>query len=275
MLNPNLIYENQKYVHLMLGSKGGIGKTYVLCYLAEYMLSIGKTLTIIDTDTANSWLKETKFYNAVDFDMFDTDKLISFEKVPEIFSMFPDRNLVIDTGANSYSAWFEYLSNGGDEEIQIYGSKLMIHVPITPGSSLNECIRCLEQLVDKNFNCRFAIWLNNSASPKSSQFTIDDFDELPIFKKMEQQLPFVTELPTCDPASRKLVNEIHDNHYALSEIADASDDKLSSYTLYHRPASAMDKFRANYYRDKILNSFNVDINPRCFHIYKESELDEN
>lgn len=37
MLNPNLIYENQKYVHLMLGSKGGIGKTYVLCYLAEYI----------------------------------------------------------------------------------------------------------------------------------------------------------------------------------------------------------------------------------------------
>ena len=65
-----------KYVHLVLGSKGGIGKTYITCYLTEYLKSVNQMLTVVDTDTANTWLKETKYYNTVPFPLFDSDNLI-------------------------------------------------------------------------------------------------------------------------------------------------------------------------------------------------------
>lgn len=255
-----------QYVHLVLGSKGGIGKTYITCYLAEYLKSVNQLLTVIDTDTANTWLKETKYYNSVPVDLFDADRLISFEKIPEIFRMFPNRNLVIDTGANSFSAWYEFLCYGGDEEIQIYGSKLIIHVPVTPGQSFNECIKCLEQLVKKNFNCRYALWLNNSFAPKSLPITVDDFCEQHVYKMIEYQPPFITELPICNPMHRKLVNEIHDDHYALSEIANAPEDKLGEYKLFNRPASIADKFQAQYYLKMILKAFDPKFNPCCFSI---------
>ena len=254
-----------KYVHLVLGSKGGIGKTYITCYLTEYLKSVNQMLTVVDTDTANTWLKETKYYNTVPFPLFDSDNLISFERMPEIFRTFQDRNIVIDTGANSYSAWYEFLSNGGDEEIQVYGSKLIIHVPVTSGSSFNECIKCLEQLVEKDFNCRYAIWLNNSVSPKSDPLTEDDFCAQQGYDMMHRPV-FITQLPRCNPLQRKLVNELHDRHYALSELANATDDELGSYTLFDRPAGKAEKLRAQYYLNQILSSFDNDICSCCFSI---------
>lgn len=257
---------SQNYVHLMLGSKGGIGKTFILCYLTDYLWSEGRVLSVIDTDTANVWLQKAKHFKAITFNMYDSENLISFEKIPEIFDMFTDRDLVIDTGANSYSAWREYLVNGGAEEIKYRGLKLMLHVPVVPGSAFTECVNCIEELVDLNFDCKYSIWLNNSAIAKSQSIKVEDFLAHPVFKKLEKYEPRITELPVCDPLHRRLVNEIHDNYYSLAEIANATPKELSKYTVFGRKLSIGDIVQAKYYQDKISSKLGSFINTRSFDV---------
>ena len=53
----------QNYVNIILSSKGGVGKTFVACYLYEFLTALKKQPTVlIDTDTANQYLKNTKYY---------------------------------------------------------------------------------------------------------------------------------------------------------------------------------------------------------------------
>lgn len=257
---------SQNYVHLMLGSKGGIGKTFILCYLTDLLWSEGRLLSVIDTDTANVWLRKAKHFKTITFNMYDSENLISFEKVPEIFDMFPNRDLVIDTGANSYSAMREYLVNGGSDEIKYRGLKLMIHVPVVPGSAFTECINCIEELADLNFDCKYSIWLNNSAIAKSQPITVNDFLAHPVYKKLEKYEPCITELPVCDPLHRRLVNEIHDNYYSLAEIANVDPKNMSNFTIFGRKLSIGDLIQAKYYQDKISSSFCFFINAHCFNV---------
>ena len=49
----------QNYINIILGAKGGIGKTVITTYLAEYLkIKMKQTVSVIDTDTNNSGLRQ-------------------------------------------------------------------------------------------------------------------------------------------------------------------------------------------------------------------------
>lgn len=117
----------QNYINIVLGSKGGIGKTFITTYLAEYILvAKNQKLLIIDTDTNNQALRQYKSFKTQFVDFKDSEGTISASNVSVITETFSKQNLVIDTGANSYYSWLIFLRDFfGVQELELEGAKVI------------------------------------------------------------------------------------------------------------------------------------------------------
>ena len=103
----------QNYINIVLGAKGGIGKTVITTYLAEFlMVKKRQKITVIDTDTNNGTLIKYPFFMSRFIDFKDETGAITALSIQEqIAEEYSNANAIIDTGANSYYAWFSYLKD--------------------------------------------------------------------------------------------------------------------------------------------------------------------
>ncbi len=108
-------------VNLVLGAKGGIGKSFIAALMAQYMIDnfIDKSVTCIDLDFKTQTFSK---YRGLDVDLVDieTDGEIDRSKfdvlVTRIAESQPDDVFVVDTGGNIYLAMMNFLIVNDDLE---------------------------------------------------------------------------------------------------------------------------------------------------------------
>lgn len=242
-------------LNLVINSKGGIGKTAIAKIISEYFRYEGINHIVIDTDEANSWLQSSKYYKVIPQHLIGNEGLISPEKIPDIIAENSDaENILVDTGANTYQPWYLFIKdNIGREIIEAYGFKLIIHIPVVPGQMFQECMDCVEEVCAADPGLTVAVWLNNGYKSSSSPITYDDF-KYSISYELKKNIKHIIELPTCDPIRRRVLDNINNGYYSMSEIADASPKELQKFTLGGRPASIGDKLLIKMYRDLIFQA---------------------
>lgn len=247
----------QRTLNLVSGSKGGIGKTLIAKTISEYFRFEKVRHVVIDTDAANSSLIQCKFFKAIPFKLTNSDNLISSEQLPELITEYADaENLVIDSGANTYLPWLLFIKdNLGREIIESLGFKIIVHVPVVPGPMYVECVKCLNELAKADPNLDIAVWLNNGFKTNSSPISYYDFKNTDVVLD-NQNIKYIVELPTCDPIRRRVLENINNNNYAMSEIADTPNDKLQKFILDGRSASIADKLIIKMYRKLIFDAIN-------------------
>lgn len=252
-----------RYIHLLLGSKGGVGKTYNTKNLCEYHKFKKIKHTVVDTDCSNKSLVLSKFFKAIPFQLKDADNLPSTEKLPLLINSYSDvYNLIVDTGSNTFQPWYLFLKdNSGREICEAYGFKLVVHVVVVPGQMFQECIFCIESLCEADPGLTIAVWLNNGYNSKTQPITTDDFKATPIFAKYSHIIKHIIELPTCDPIRRKLTELIANNYLSMTEIAEASPEQLYEIQLGDRCASMADKIIITNYRKLIFSAIDEALAP--------------
>lgn len=161
----NNIMENS--VHFGVQGKGGIGKTFASALLAQWIEEIAQgTMEGYDADQENASFYAYKGLNVKPVDVMRKDRTIDrkmFDKMLlEIFAS--NNNIVVDTGANTFSPLMSYLmENDFLNMLMQSGKNVYIHTIIGGGDNLRDTSAGFVSLA-RQTSCPMVLWLNENAA---------------------------------------------------------------------------------------------------------------
>ena len=101
----------QPTVHLVLQGKGGVGKSLVASWLAEFLISRGQPVRCIDGDPVNRSLGQYKFFAAEKIDLLNQTGVVERSRYDHLVQKFlrEDAVFVVDSGATAFLPFWTYL----------------------------------------------------------------------------------------------------------------------------------------------------------------------
>ena len=134
----------QPTIHLVLQGKGGVGKSLVASWLAEFLIDRGQPVRCIDGDPVNRSLGQYKFFAAEKIDLLDQTGVVDRSRYDGLIDKFfgEDAVFVVDSGATAFLPFWTYLVEADAVKmLRAAGRRVYIHVPISAGEMLNDTLR--------------------------------------------------------------------------------------------------------------------------------------
>jgi hypothetical protein len=166
--NEGLTTVSDGTIHLILQGKGGVGKSVIAGWLAEFLISRGRQVRCIDGDPVNRSLSQYKALAAENLDLVNEDGLIqrwSYDSLVERFLTSVDA-FVVDSGATAFLPFWTYIVE--NEMIRVLreaGRKVYLHVPITGGETLNDTLLGFSAVASAITDRSIIVWLNEFFGP--------------------------------------------------------------------------------------------------------------
>lgn len=154
-------------VHFTLQGKGGVGKSLLSAYLAQYFGNVGATVKCIDTDPVNHSLANYTALKVERLELMDGTKLNErkFDSLMERL-LSESGTFVIDNGASSFLPLANYLvENQGIEMLENKGIKVYIHTVITGGPAHADTVKGFIDLAQQTKTKNLVLWLNEFFGP--------------------------------------------------------------------------------------------------------------
>ena len=155
-------------IHLVLQGKGGVGKSVVASWLAEFLVRRGGPVRCIDGDPVNRSLAQYKALNAESFDLMNPEGLIERWRYDALVESFATTEavFVLDSGATAFLPFWGYIVES--EMIRVMGEagrKVYLHVPITGGETLNDTLLGFSTIATAAPDKSIVLWLNEYFGP--------------------------------------------------------------------------------------------------------------
>ena len=197
------VEKEDKNFHFVLMGKGGVGKTTVASFLAQYIQdSLNESTLCIDTDQVNASFFGFKSLNVEKLNIMENNEIVArgWDTLIEKLFKTDKRNIIIDNGASSFIPFLAYALENDmidllTNENNNFKGKVIFHIIISGGEglghTLNGMISMLEHFADTS--AEFMIWLNHyhgKIEDKGMKFY--DFDE---FKNNKKKINYIMELP--------------------------------------------------------------------------------
>lgn len=219
-------------IHLMLQKKGGVGKSTLCCFFAEYMLYKGRTLRCYDTDVSVGKFSSFTAFNVQKVNIFDEQKRIDpiqFDGLmEELLAAGDDEEIIIDTGGDSYTALNSYIiENDVFSLLSEHGHRVFWHTVLLGGADYEITTSDFSNLAS-NFSVfdgvSFVIWLN-PFNGKKVAFNKINFEDSDLFKaaKKTGKVFALIDLPVTDPLTfGHNIGTMLENKQSFAEAIDDS-----------------------------------------------------
>lgn len=152
--------KNKRKVHYVLQAKGGIGKSLVSSFLAQ--LKLFDNPKFIDIDQENPTFSQYGALGVSKLSVMDNNHSIDpmmFDKLMEMI-ITHDGDVVVDTGANTFSAFLAYaIQNQSFELIRENGKDLIIHTIIGGGDVMYDTANGFADIANY-VDGGIVLWLN-------------------------------------------------------------------------------------------------------------------
>jgi len=174
---------NKTAIHLILQGKGGVGKSVVASWLAEYLIKRGKNVRCIDGDPVNRSLAQYKALNAEKLDLVSEDGLVVRARYDAVVQRFATEEgvFVMDSGATAFLPLWSYIVES--EMIRVLrdaGRKLYVHCVISGGEMLTDTLLGFETLAQSTPDKNVVVWINEYFGPVSREGK--GFDQLSVLQ---------------------------------------------------------------------------------------------
>ena len=184
------------HIHMVLQGKGGVGKSMIASFIAQYTLSKGRSPLCIDTDPVNASLTAYKSLQVHHLQILKEDEIDprSFDQLVELIAQAKE-DVVIDNGASSFVPLSAYLiTNHVPALLHDMGHQLVVHTVITGGQALLDTLHGLTQLV-KQFpaDVLFVVWLNPYWGP--IELDGKSFEEMKAYLEHKDRVSAILRLP--------------------------------------------------------------------------------
>ena len=217
-----------KEVHVVAQGKGGVGKSLISSWLAQYLKHVANSpVYCFDTDPVNPTFSRYKELshevihilnesNNIDSRNFDglVEKLVEMEGVG-----------VVDNGAATFVPLMSYMAeNYVPELLRESGVRLVVHVPLNGGQALEDCLTGLAQTL-RSINADVVVWLNDhqgKIQDGSKQFT--DFK---VYKDNKDKIIGIVHIPNRNPDTfGKDVEKMTGLNLTFNEVLASADFTL-------------------------------------------------
>lgn len=159
---------SQPTVHFVLQGKGGIGKSLVASWLAEFLLERGQPVRCIDGDPVNRSLSQHKSFTVEKLDLVNQDGVLQRTRYDSIVERFAtdDAVFVVDNGATVFlPLWTYIVETDMFAVLRQAGRHVYIHVPISGGEMLNDTLLGFKTLAESAPERNLVLWINEYFGP--------------------------------------------------------------------------------------------------------------
>lgn len=153
----------QPTIHLILQGKGGVGKTVVASWLAEFLIKRGQPVRCIDGDPVNRSFGQYKAFSAEKLDLVNADGVLDRTRYDGLVECFlaEDTVFVLDNGATAFLPFWSYLIESDlIATLRTAGRSVYIHVPIAGGEMLNDTLLGFKTLAESATDRNLVVWIN-------------------------------------------------------------------------------------------------------------------
>jgi len=154
----------KKRVHFILQGKGGVGKSVIAAFLAQYLLENKQKILCIDTDPVNKTFAGYQELNVKAINILEGDE-INVRNFDVLVQNILDstHDVIIDNGASSFVPLSNYvISNEIIEYLDEENCQALIHIVITGGQAMMDTLMGFNNLL-RQFPARavkFVVWIN-------------------------------------------------------------------------------------------------------------------
>lgn len=183
-------------IHLILQGKGGVGKSMIAAFIAQYKLTKGKPPLCIDTDPVNASFQAYKSLKVQRLTIMQDEEIDprSFDQLVELISNAKG-DVVIDNGASSFVPLSAYLiTNQVPAILHDMKHQLVVHTVITGGQAQSDTLHGFTQLV-KQFpaDVSFVVWLNPYWGPIERDGK--SFEQMKAYLEHKDRVSAILRLP--------------------------------------------------------------------------------
>lgn len=157
-------------IHLVLQGKGGVGKSLVASWLAEFLIGRGQAVRCIDGDPVNRSMGQYKAFGAEKLDLLNQDGVLQRTRYDKLMERFLGEHAVyvVDSGATAFLPFWTYLVESDAVELmRRAGRTVYIHIPISAGEMLNDTLLGFKTLAASATDRILVVWINEYFGPVS------------------------------------------------------------------------------------------------------------
>lgn len=157
-------------IHLVLQGKGGVGKSLVASWLAEFLISRGQAVRCVDGDPVNRSMGQYRAFGAEKLDLLNQDGVLERTRYDRLMERFLGEHAVyvVDSGATAFLPFWTYLvESDAVELLRRAGRMVYIHIPISAGEMLNDTLLGFKTLAASATDRNLVVWINEYFGPVS------------------------------------------------------------------------------------------------------------
>lgn len=149
-------------VHMVAQGKGGVGKSFISTLIAQYLQPKTAALHCYDTDPVNPTFSQYQVLKPKIVNILTEDNTINTrffdELMEDLFNL--EGVAVVDNGAATFVPLMAYMAENDVAEMLAENNvRLVVHIPVTGGQALSECLKGLNQTLN-TMNAEVVVWLN-------------------------------------------------------------------------------------------------------------------
>jgi hypothetical protein len=178
-------------INFTFQGKGGVGKSLISSFLAQYLLSKGVGVACYDTDPVNATFADYRALNVRLIQIMDGNSINTrhFDDLVESLMELPEgAEAVVDNGAATFVPLGSYLAeNDVPDFLQANGHRFRINTIVTGGDPHAHTMQGLNTLL-RNFSCPIVVWMNH-------YFGKCEFLDTSLYRDNMDRIEAVVELP--------------------------------------------------------------------------------
>ena len=235
----------RKNFHFILQGKGGVGKTTISCFLAQYVKdNLNQDCLCIDTDQVNGSFSHFKTLEVEKLLILEDNNINQrgWDTLIEKLLTTSKSNIIIDNGASSFvpligyaveNNIFEFLIDNKNEEKDFEGN-VYIHVPISGGEGLHHTIAGVEKICEtfENENIKIIVWNNPYHGP--IEINGKQFIESDVYKKYKNRINVLTLPKFNKDTFGEDIREMLEKHRTFKEVVNLETVSVMSRHRYRQ-----------------------------------------
>jgi hypothetical protein len=154
-------------VHIVTAPKGGIGKSTVARWLAEYLQEEHGRCKCFDTDPSQPTFHRVQALGVERVLLLRNDEIDPMLINPMLEQIISDNGpFVVDTGSSNYHALWSYIVGAGLFDLLAANDRpVVVHVPLAPKPHLEDTLTGFDQIAHHCPPRSVVVWLNERETP--------------------------------------------------------------------------------------------------------------
>ncbi len=183
-------------VHLVLQGKGGVGKSVVASWLAEFLIKRGRLVRCIDGDPVNRSLGQYKAFSAEKLDLINESGVLQRNRYDALIERFTEEEgvFIVDSGATAFLPFWTYLIEANILSVlRNAGRRVFIHVPISGGETMTDTLLGFKTIAETVTEQNLVVWINEYFGPVARDGK--KFNEMQVFLDHKEKVLASVGLP--------------------------------------------------------------------------------